>query len=276
MFDKASNKFFKVGFFFLLLVGCTDTLEALSEEDLFNQANKLYEKKSYEDSIPLFNKFEIKYSTSPKIKEAIFKRATAAYLSQRYAEAITAFESFIERYPLDEKKVEAKKMIFFSYYNQITDYEHDMSMLEKAIMEAFELQSYNVEDKEVEEAILKIKKFIIFSEIYTLHNAIDIENWVSALWIASATIKNHYYHELIEEAYYRIIEIFACQKNKNLKHDAGVILHKMSELFPNSIWYKKAQEICQKNGVHEEMVEQRADCVEDSLSDESESQDCCA
>ena len=234
--------------FLFFLTSCNDSSNILSEEKLFQEAEILKKEGKYKEAAKLFDKVELNFTNSEKAADALFDKGVCYFLQEAHPMAISVLETFIQRYPFSPKIIEAKKIIFFSYYNRLTRYDRNFDLLKKALKEGAEFQAFNVQDKDVDQALIHIQELVVYSQL----NIIDfsLENnpklWIQALWSASDLIRTNSEHQLSAEAYYRIIEILANQDNELLVKDALKVWDKMNENLVNSIWHEKALNLLQK------------------------------
>ncbi len=226
----------------LFLFGCEDKLNSLTVDELLQEANILYENKDYEESIRFFENFELRFPVHEKVPESIYKRAMSYYLSGKYAQAVAVFEVFLDRYPMHDNKIEAQKRLFYCFYNQVSRYDRDYSLLEKALEygEVYKNMVYN--DKEFYEAYSNLTKFFGHYYLHIIHSSLDRspKYWIQVLWNAHSMIMQHPKNPETAEAYYRVIEFLCAQNNKSTREDAKIMLEQMKVYHSNSQWYALA------------------------------------
>jgi outer membrane protein assembly factor BamD (BamD/ComL family) len=227
----------------LFLAGCENKLDKLTQAEVYDEANKHFDNKNYGSAVRFFEHYEAKYPLSNNIKDSMYKRAMSYYNRGEYAFAIVAFEAFIYKYPTDERIVKIHRNIFFCYYNQMTRYDRDYELIEKAIESSVNYQECYVEDPIFQEALKRLDEFFIFHKLNQIHRAIenDPKLWISVLWNASDIVKNKGNHKFAAEAYYRLIEFLVAQKSESIKQDAIAIFEQMSKYHSDSEWFIQAQ-----------------------------------
>lgn len=225
------------------LAGCEDALDKLDSAQLLETANKHYEEESYMEAVRFFDNFEIRFPLHQKVADAMYKRALAFYKHGNYAEALAVFELYISRYPTNEHVLSAQKHLFFCFYNRITNYERDYSIIEKAYEYGLAYKALESEDKIFNDAFDNVQAFMAYWYVRNMHISLEQSPklWVQALWMAKDLIKNHPKHEFTAEGFYRLIEFLVAQGNVKAKKDALVLLEKMKELHGSSIWFEKAR-----------------------------------
>lgn len=227
----------------ILLSGCDDALDKLTMTELLQEANEHFDKGNYEDATRFFEKFEIRFPVHQAVPDCVYKRAMSFYLNGDYAQAVAAFESMLDRYPMHDEKIKAQKHIFYCFYNQVTSYERDYEMLEKAFEYAAIYKDLIYEDEEFEKAYSNLNKFMAFYYLVQIQDAVlrGPKHWVRMLWVATDMIRRMPRHHDTAEAYYRVIEFLCAQNPVGARADAHTMLRKMSEYHSNSEWYVLAK-----------------------------------
>lgn len=227
----------------LLLAGCENALDKLKDHELLKEGNECFEKRNYESAIKFFEHFENKFPSHAQVMESNYKRAIAYYSTGQYPSAIAAFEHFIDQYPANEKVVDACRHLFFCYYNQVSRYDRNYEMIEKAIEQAEVFKAYYIEDNEFKEALSKLEEFKVYYYLNDMHLGLqkNPQAWIKSLWNISELMKNASAHKLSAEGYYRLIEFLTQQNSNNARKDALVVLEEMQKHHEESTWYEKAK-----------------------------------
>lgn len=232
----------------ILLAGCgTEKKHMQTASELFQDAQTLFNKKSYKQAAKFYEKFELMYPANEKIMESTYKRGLACFSSRSYAAAAAVFEQFIESYPRCEYTEQATKLLFLCFYNQITRHDRDQAMLEKAIEAGERYREYNLNDLDFEKAFEHLKVMKSFNLLKRTHVALKFIpiNWAQALCGANLTINENEQIPIAAEAFFRWIEFLANQKNEKTYKDAKIVFEKMKELHSQSPWFTKATNIMQ-------------------------------
>lgn len=232
----------------LFLAGCGDKADTMSAEDLLYAGEKSYESKHYTDAEHYFDSFELRFPLHKKIPDVMFKRAVALYRQGNQAAAVPIFEMFMDRYPTHKAVESAQWHLFFCYYNQITNYERDFGVIQKAYEHGIGFRALGVEDETFDEAFKKLQLFLLFSVLRNVHLSLEKSPklWGQMMWHAENLVKNHGNHEMTAEAYYRMIEFLVAQNTAGTKEDAKQIFKMMRYAsdkpeWKESVWYKKSE-----------------------------------
>jgi len=227
----------------ILLAGCDDALDKLTMTELLQEANDHFDKGNYEDATRFFEKFELRFPVHQAVPDCAYKRAMSFYLNGDYPQAVAAFEAMLDRYPMHDQKINVQKHIFYCFYKQVTSYERDYEMLEKAFEYAAVYKDLIYEDEEFEKAYSNLNKFMAFHYLVQIHDAVSRgpKHWVRMLWVAVDMIRRMPRHNDTAEAYYRVVEFLCAQNAAGARADADTILKKMSAYHANSEWYVRAK-----------------------------------
>jgi outer membrane protein assembly factor BamD len=102
-------------------------------EQLYNNAADELIKRSYEDSIRLFDEVERQHPYSEWASRANLMSAFASYQNNRYDDAITAARRYISLHPGNDETVYAYYLIAICYFEQIVDVGRDQGTTESAL-----------------------------------------------------------------------------------------------------------------------------------------------
>ena len=225
-----------------LLAGCGDEMNKLTVDELLSEADGQYAQQNYDDAIRFLESYELRFPVHVHVPESVYKRAMSYYLSGKYAQAVAVFEVFLDRYPMHDKKVAAHKYMFYCFYNQVTRYDRDYSLLEKAIEYGNVYKGLVYDDKEFNQAYSNLQKFMVYYYLHTIHSSLSRspKYWIQALWNSHIMIMQHPKHLATGEAYYRIIEFLCAQNSHGAREDALDLLAKMKIYHANTQWYTMA------------------------------------
>jgi ABC-type branched-subunit amino acid transport system substrate-binding protein len=89
-----------------------------SEDELFSRAEKLYESKSYEEALGLYDEYFRQYPTKPLAAAALMKIGIIHALTGEYEDARAAFQNIFSSYPTSPFVPDALVEGLFTYYQQ--------------------------------------------------------------------------------------------------------------------------------------------------------------
>lgn len=244
---------FTIIFSVFLLSACEDTLNKLSADELMQEAEGHYKGKDWKEAVRFWENFELRFPSHPKVAEAMYQRGLAYYNAGSYAQAVAVFEAFIDKYPLHEKKIDAQAKMFYCFYNQITRYDRDYSLLEKAVEYGQAYAKVVYEDKQFEDAMKRLHNFVVHYSLQYVHLSLDSvpKLWIQLLWKSNDIINNYPEHPEAAEAYYRVIEFLCAQKNDGMLQDAKGLLVKMQQNHANTEWYMLAKKCVGDEKIHQ-------------------------
>lgn len=92
--------------------------QVTSEDELFSRAEKLFESKSYDESLALYNEFFQQYPNKPLAAAALMKIGIIRALKQDYEGARKAFRNILSAYPSSPFVPDAMVEELITYYQQ--------------------------------------------------------------------------------------------------------------------------------------------------------------
>jgi outer membrane protein assembly factor BamD len=109
---------------------------AKTPQGMFNEAQRLLEKKKYTQAAEAFKKFKEEYPLSTYTPLAELRTADALYFDKNYAEAIVLYEEFKKLHPVHQEVPYATYQVGMCYFQQMLSIDRDQTNTEKA-MEQF-------------------------------------------------------------------------------------------------------------------------------------------
>ncbi len=104
-----------------------------TDEEYFNRAMQLFNKKIYFEAIPAFEEFKEKFPLSPYAVIAELRLGDAHFYKEEYVEAIHTYENFRRLHPNNKSVPYSMYMTGLSYYNQILTIDRDPTNAKLAV-----------------------------------------------------------------------------------------------------------------------------------------------
>ncbi len=231
---------------FLAITACSTTPEAeeqLSAERLYNRGYKELDNTQYAKAALSFEKVELEHPYSKWATKAKLMGAYAYYKDQKYDDAILSLDRFIKYHPGNKDIAYAYYMKGLCYYEQIVGIEKDQGITRQAL-DAFNQVIIRFPDTDyAKDARLKIdliNDHLAGQEMEVGRFYLRQKNYLSALNRFSVVVNHYQTTGHIEEALYRQAEIY---KILGLNKEYEDALKVLGHNYPNSKWYKRAQEL---------------------------------
>lgn len=229
----------------LLLCGCAAENEF--KDMVFTDPKELYDKgieelneRSYSQSAAIFEQLEREFPATEYAIDAQIKRAFALYTDAKYFEALAVIDDFVRQFPTYKHTDYMYYLKAMCYYVQIVDSGRDQQLTQDAI-DAFETllnrfpNSNYAKDaklkKEYAENNLAAKEMDV-GRFYLGEN-----NYIAALNRFQVVVEKYEYSIFIEEALYRMVEIYLMLGDKEQAQKYAAVL---GHNYPDSTWYKDA------------------------------------
>ncbi len=237
-------KKYALGLLFLT-AACASTpdMSNMSAEELYNLGYEQMQNTSWSKAATTFEKLELDHPYSKWAAKSKIMGAYAYYRDEKYDDAVIALDRFIHYHPGSEFAPYAYYMKGLCYYDQITGAQKDQSVTAQA-QEAFKQvitrypNSEYAADASAKMAL--INDHLAGQEMEVGRFYLKQKNYLSALNRFSEVVKNYQTTPQIEEALYRLVEIYTIL---GLKEDAAKPLKVLGLNYPDSIWYKRAVEL---------------------------------
>lgn len=229
----------------LLTIACASKpdLSNMSAEELYNLGYDQMQDTAWSKSAATFEKLELEHPYSQWATKAKLMGAYAYYRDEKYDDAIIALDRFIHYHPGNKDAAYAYYMKGLCYYDQIVGSQKDQDNTAKA-GEAFEQLIARFPDseyaKDAKAKMALINDHIAGQEMEVGRFYLKQKNYLSALNRFSAVVKDYQTTPQIEEALYRLVEVYTIL---GLKDDADKPLKVLALNYPESIWYKRAVEL---------------------------------
>lgn len=215
----------------------------MSAEELYNLGYDQMQDTAWAKAAATFEKLELEHPYSAWATKSKLMSAYAYYRDEKYDDAVIALDRFIHYHPGNKDAAYAYYMRGLCYYDQIVGAQKDQDNTAKA-KEAFEqLLARFPQTEYAADARAKmnlIQDHLAGQEMDVGRFYLKQKNYLSALNRFSAVVKDYQTTPQIEEALYRLVEIYTIL---GLKEDAAKPLKVLAVNYPDSTWYKKAVDL---------------------------------
>lgn len=221
-----------------------------SAEKIYKDANDLLDQRKFEDAAKKFEEVDRLYPYSPYARRSVILAAVAYQKGGSHIEAIKAAKNYRNLHPGTKEASMAQNIIAQSYYEQISDENHDQSMSRIALKEfntllkRFPNSSYT---KDAENKIRIIADVLAASEMKVGHYYRKRGNYLAAVNRFKAVVTNYQRTRMVEEALMRLTETYLALGVVNEAQTAAAVL---GHNFPESAWYRDAYALLQKRGLN--------------------------
>ena len=232
----------------LLLSACSSqkVVPKNSAEQYFQQGERFYESKLYNDAIASWEKVRVTYYSPELNMLAELKIAEAYYRAERYQEASTAYADFLRQHPNDERSSLVMYRLGLSYYQQMMSADRDPTNTENALATFQEFLKRYPEDPNAEEVGYLVQRCLnrlAEHEVYVGRFYLRTKRYPAAIKRLERGLEkypNYYYRDeaylYLGQAYLKIGE----------KERAKESFNKLFEQFPGSEYLIEAQKILAK------------------------------
>lgn len=237
-------KKFALGLLFLTAACASGPdLSNMSAEELYNLGYDQMQDTAWSKAAATFEKLELEHPYSQWATKSKLMSAYAYYRDEKYDDAVIALDRFIHYHPGNKDAAYAYYMRGLCYYDQIVGSQKDQDNTAKA-GEAFDQLIARFPDseyaKDAKAKMALINDHMAGQEMEVGRFYLKQKNYLSALNRFSAVVKDYQTTPQIEEALYRLVEVYTIL---GLKDDADKPLKVLTLNYPDSIWYKRAVEL---------------------------------
>jgi len=218
-------------------------------ETLYKEALNAVEKGDYFFASKKFIEAEVLLPRSTWAAKSALMSGYCLYAINFYDEAVSTLERFVKTYPASENIDYANYLIAISYYEQILDEEKDLQplLLSKKKIEYF-LKSFPDTDYAID---LQFKLELIINQLAAKEMSIaryyiKTEKWIAAINRLKMVVKKYSQTIFIEEALYRLVEIYHKLGLEDESKAAAVLL---GYNYASGEWYERSYAILNKDYV---------------------------
>jgi len=244
-----SNTTIILGFFIFMLQGCSSKEKEIiitEPRPFYEKSIELVKKEDFDEAIKNFEAVERDFPASEFAINSNMMRSYAFYSKGEFVDAIFAAEDFIKKYPAHHNVDYMYYIKALSEYDQIVDVERDQKQTIRAkdaldeLIQKFPYSKYNEDAKQ--------KRLYTYNAIAGKEMAIatlylNKEKLVPALIRYNTVVRNYANSIFIEEALYRLTEIYL---KMGIEADAKIYAAILGYNYPSSLWYKRAYYLINK------------------------------
>ncbi len=236
------------------LAACADTdkdkpLPDKPVEELYNNASKLMDKKSYKEAAKQFEEVERQHPYSQWATRAELMAAYANYQAMDYDNAVLALDQFIQLHPGNNNVAYAYYLRALCFYERLSDVRRDQSFAENALKGMQDIVSRFPETSFAKDAVLKIaliNDHLAGAEMEVGRNYLKQQLYTAAVGRFRYVIEKYQTTSHVPEALHRLVESYlALGIPGEAKATAAVLGHN----FPGSPWYEDSYRLLTANNL---------------------------
>jgi outer membrane protein assembly factor BamD len=248
MFEK--KKVFCILLIFFSVISCSSSedkkLTDLSKKNkielpaLWKLAIDDFNNSLPEEAIEKFKLVEKDYSYTEWAPRSLLMIAYVYYEANRCADAISAVERYIKFYPNNIERIYAEYLKGVCYFEEVSEFSKDQDNTFKAINQFKLLISSYPNTEYANDAKYKLdllNDLLAGKEMYVARYYMNIQKWGGAINRLQTIIEKYQNTIYIEEALYRLVEIY---HKLGLVEDASKAAAILGYNYNSSEWYKKS------------------------------------
>jgi outer membrane protein assembly factor BamD len=193
-----------------------------------------------EEAIEKFKLVEKDYSYTEWAPRSLLMIAYVYYEANRCADAISAVERYIKFYPNNIERIYAEYLKGVFYFEEVSEFSKDQDNTFKAINQFKLLISSYPNTEYANDAKYKLdllNDLLAGKEMYVARYYMNIQKWGGAINRLQTIIEKYQNTIYIEEALYRLVEIY---HKLGLVEDASKAAAILGYNYNSSEWYKKS------------------------------------
>jgi outer membrane protein assembly factor BamD len=193
-----------------------------------------------EEAIEKFKLVEKDYSYTEWAPRSLLMIAYVYYEANRCADAISAVERYIKFYPNNIERIYAEYLKGVCYFEEVSEFSKDQENTFKAINQFKLLISTYPNTEYANDAKYKLdllNDLLAGKEMYVARYYMNIQKWGGAINRLQTIIEKYQNTIYIEEALYRLVEIY---HKLGLVEDASKAAAILGYNYNSSEWYKKS------------------------------------
>lgn len=209
----------------------------------YKEAYKTLKDGGYLEAAKAFEKIESDYPFSKWAAKAQTMAAYAYYKNKDYEDLERVIDDFVRINPSHENIDYMIYLRGISYFERIPDIKRSQDFSKQASMNFRELIARFPESEYAKDAKIKLISVDehIAGAIMSVARYQQIqENYIGAIKNFQEVIDRYFRTNQLEEAYYRIFEIY---KKIGVEEEATKAYFNLSHKFPNGAWLKRAQKL---------------------------------
>jgi outer membrane protein assembly factor BamD len=193
-----------------------------------------------EEAIEKFKLVEKDYSYTEWAPRSLLMIAYVYYEANRCVDAISAVERYIKFYPNNIERIYAEYLKGVCYFEEVSEFSKDQDNTFKAINQFKLLISSYPNTEYANDAKYKLdllNDLLAGKEMYVARYYMNIQKWGGAINRLQTIIEKYQNTIYIEEALYRLVEIY---HKLGLVEDASKAAAILGYNYNSSEWYKKS------------------------------------
>jgi len=202
-----------------------------------------------EEAIEKFKLVEKDYSYTEWAPRSLLMIAYVYYEANRCADAISAVERYIKFYPNNIERIYAEYLKGVCYFEEVSEFSKDQDNTFKAINQFKLLISTYPNTEYANDAKYKLdllNDLLAGKEMYVARYYMNIQKWGGAINRLQTIIEKYQNTIYIEEALYRLVEIY---HKLGLVEDASKAAAILGYNYNSSEWYKKSYLLVSTNQI---------------------------
>ncbi|QXQ04949.1 outer membrane protein assembly factor BamD [Sphingosinicellaceae bacterium] len=245
----------------LVLTGCASSKGkkdrayiARDVETLYNVARDTMLKRQYKQAAAMYDEVERQHPYSVWARRAQLMSAYSYYVGRQYNEAIQSAQRFLSLHPGSREAPYAYYIVAVSYYDQISDVDHDQKITQQALDAMGELIRRYPNTDYAADAKLKIdltRDHLAGKEMEIGRFYQDNRQYLAAVLRFRTVVEKYDTTSHIPEALHRLVE---CYLSLGIPEEAKKAAAVLGYNYPGSKWYdrsfaligKKAKEVAAK------------------------------
>ncbi len=237
----------------LTLAGCATASNkkerayiARDVETLYNVARDTMVKRQYKTAAAEFDEVERQHPYSVWARRAQLMSAYSYYVARQYNEAIQSAQRFLSLHPGSREAPYAYYIVAVSYYDQISDVEHDQKITQQALDAMGELIRRYPGTDYAADAKLKIdltRDHLAGKEMEIGRFYQDSHQYLAAVLRFRTVIERYDTTSHIPEALHRLVE---CYLSLGIPEEARKAAAVLGYNYPGSKWYDRSYDLIGK------------------------------
>jgi outer membrane protein assembly factor BamD len=242
----------------LVLSGCASTKAkkdrayiAMDVETLYNAARDTMINRQYKLAAAQFDEVERQHPYSVWARRAQLMSAYSYFVGRSYNEAIQSAQRFLSLHPGSREAPYAYYIVAVSYYNQISDVEHDQKITQQALDALGELIRRYPNTDYAADAKLKIdltRDHLAGKEMEIGRFYQNSRQYLAAVLRFRTVVEKYDTTSHIPEALHRLIE---CYLSLGIPEEAKKTAAVLGYNYPGSKWYDRSYALIGKKAVPE-------------------------
>jgi len=191
-------------------------------------------------AIEKFKRVEKDYSYTEWAPRSVLMLAYIYYETSRCSDAESTIERYIKYYPNNAERVYAEYLKGMCYFEEVSDFSKDQEKTLKALDQFKLIIKTYPETEYAVDAKFKLdllNDLLAGKEMYVARYYMNKQKWAAAISRLTTIIEKYQTTIYIEEALYRLVEIY---HKLGLEEDANKAAAILGYNFNTSEWYKKS------------------------------------